>query len=409
MLPRKLDDGFYLLCGIDRRLERFENMFVLPYGVSYNSYFLDCDEPVLIDSTDASVADECMAAVEGLLDGRELAHLICNHVEPDHVATIQRILDKYPQAKLHVSKLGYQLLCQFNSALRGFEDRVVIVDEGSKFEVGKYKFYFIKAANVHWPEVTFCYEATTKSLFSADAFGSFAAPAGHIYADQVHYNEIWLSEARRYYTNIVGRQGKPTQRALEKAAGLDIEKIYPLHGLLFRTPETISFIIEKYQHWSRYKAEEAGSVIVYSSMYNHSQQLADSLAAYLADASEAGISIYDVSKTNVSFIVADLFRYSHAVFVCNNYNTELYPRMDALLRELMMLNWDNHTYSLACNMSWGGRAVAIAQEILGRGKNLTKIGDNFTIKSSLQEENKKELQQLAKDIIATYADFTPEI
>lgn len=408
MLPRKLEDGFYLLCGIDRRLDKFENMFVLPYGVSYNSYFLDCEEPVLIDSTDSAVADDCMDAIDELLHGRELAHLICNHAEPDHGATIQRILEKYPKAKLYVSKLGFQLLSQFHPALAAFEDRTILVDEGSKLEVGKYCFNFVKAANVHWPEVTFCYESTSKSLFSADAFGSFAAPAGHIYADQVDYEETWLSEARRYYCNIVGRQGMPTQRALEKAAGLDIEKIYPLHGLLFRTAETISFILDKYQHWSRYKAEEAGSVIVYSSMYNHSQDLADSLAAYLADASEASIRVYDVSKTDPSFIVADLFRFSHAVFICNNYNTELYPRMDALLRELMMLNWDNHSYSLLGNMSWGGRGVAIAQEILSRGKNLSKVSDNFMIKSSLKAENKPELEQLAKDIAATYADFDPE-
>lgn len=401
MIPRKLENDFYLICGIDRRLEKFENMFTLPYGVSYNSYFLDADEPVVIDSTDHAVAGEYMEALHKLLAGRDLMHLIVNHVEPDHCATICLSMEKYPECKLYITNLGYKMLQQFAPESTDFGSRVEIVDEGSILEVGDKRLRFIKAPNVHWPEVTFCFEENSGTLFSADAFGSFAAPSGYIYADQVNYEETWLSEARRYYTNIVGRHGAPVKRTLEKAAGLEIKKIYPLHGLLFREPDTINMIIDKYQHWAEYKAEEKGTVIVYGSMYNNSQRMSDTLAAYLAEEGKGQIRVYDVSKTNVSQIISDLFRFSNAVFVCNNYNTELYPPMDALLRELMMLNWDNHAVSLLGNMSWGGRGLAIAEDILSKAKNLEFIGDKHTIKSSPKQEDYEALEKLAKEIASS--------
>lgn len=403
MIPRKLENDYYLICGIDRRLEKFENMFTLPYGVSYNSYFLGGPEPLVIDSTDAAVADEYMELLEGLLEGQDLAHIISNHVEPDHCATLIRMMEKNPDAKLYISKLGSQLLQQFKPGMEAFASRIQIIDDASELEIAGRTFHFMKAPNVHWPEVTFTFDKTSGTLFSADAFGSFAAPAGYIYADQVNYDEMWLNEARRYYCNIVGRHGLATQKALKKAEALEIKYIYPLHGLLFREPKTINHILDKYEHWSSYEAEEAGTVIVYGSMYGHSQKLADSLAAFLAEGeSQNQIRVYDVSKTNVSQIVADLFRFSHAVFVCNNYNTELYPPMDALLRELMMLNWDNHKYSLVGNMSWGGRGIQIAEEILSQAKNLTPVGDQVVIKSSPSQDNLDQLTKLAQDIAASY-------
>ena len=398
MIPRKLDQNLYMLCGIDRRLEKFENMFTLPGGVSYNSYFLDDEKTLLLDSIDQAVAEGFMAALEGLLQGRDLDILVCHHAEPDHCATIADLMAQYPKCQLYVSALGYKLLQQFHPQIDYSEDRLILIDESTKLSTGKHQFSFVKAANVHWPEVFFSFEETTGTLFSADAFGSFGAPAGYIYADQCAYERDWLDESRRYYCNIVGRQGAAVQAALQKAKDLDVKRICPVHGLVLRKPEDLALMMDKYDHWSRYAAEEQGTVIVYGSMYNHSADLADSLAAYLADQEAGSIRVYDVSKTNPSYIIADLFRFSHAVFICNNYNTELYPQIDALLRELMMLNWDNHAYSLVGNMSWGGRGLKIAEEILSKGKNLSRIGEGFTIKSSPKQADLESAQALAQAI-----------
>lgn len=398
MIPRPLDSHFYLLCGIDRRLAKFENMFTLPQGISYNSYFLDDDKTVVLDSSDQAVATWFMDSLADLLQGRDLDVLVCHHVEPDHAATISQIMDKYPRCQLYISALGYKILQQFNPRFAIGEERLVFLDETTKLETGHHRFSFLKAANVHWPEVFFSYEETSKTLFSADAFGSFGAPAGYIYVDQCDYLEAWLAENRRYYTNIVGRQGVAVQAVLEKICDWDIQRICPVHGLLYRDQASIETICHKYQLWSSYQAEDQGTVIVYGSMYGNSAQLADSLAAYLADRQAGGIRVYDISKTNVSHIIADLFRFSHAVFICNNYNTELYPPMDALLRELMMLNWDQHAYSLIGNMSWGGRGLKIAGEILSKGKSLRQVGEEFTLKSSKQAADLAAAEALAQAI-----------
>ncbi len=395
MIPHKLDQHFYMLCGIDRRLAKFENMFTLPGGVSYNSYFLDDEKTVVLDSIDHAVAEGFIAGVEDLLQGRDLDVLVCHHAEPDHCATIVQLMEKYPHCQLYVSALGYKILQQFHPQISYGEDRLVLLDETTTLDTGKHRFSFIKAANVHWPEVFFSFEETTGTLFSADAFGSFGAPAGYIYADQCDYDREWLYENRRYYCNIVGRQGAAVQAALQKISSLEIKRICPVHGLVFRTSESIAHILEKYDRWSRYAAEDEGTVIVYGSLYNQSADLADTLAAYLANQEAGNIRAYDVSKTDISVIIADLFRFSHAVFICNNYNTELYPPMDALLRELMMLNWDNHAYSVVGNMSWGGRGVKIAEEILAKGKHLKAVGESFTIKSSPKQADRELAQALA--------------
>lgn len=398
MIPRKLEHDYYMLCGIDRRLEKFENMFTLPRGISYNSYFLDDEKTAVLDSIDQAVAEEFMEALDLLLAGRQLDILVCNHAEPDHGATLVRMMEKYPECRLYTSKLCYQFLCQFYPVMTNFAERVVEVDEGEGFNTGKHEITFIKAPNVHWPEVTVCFDKSTGYLFSADAFGSFAAPDGYIFSDQVNFAADWLSEYRRYYTNIVGRHGASVSKLLEKIDNIEVKCICPLHGMLFRKAEDIAMIIDKYKHWSTYTAEEAGTTIIYGSLYDNSARMADVLAAYLAQEETGAIRVYDVSKTNVSELIADLFRFSNAVFICNNYNTELYPPMDALLRELMMLNWDNHKYSLIGSKSWGGRGVKIAQEILSRAKNLQEIGESFTITSSLKEEDLGKVQELAKAI-----------
>lgn len=395
ILPRLLDEDLYFIGGNDRRLEQFENMFILPNGITYNSYLLMDEKTAVMDAVDQAIAEQYYDSIAAVLGDRPLNYLVCNHVEPDHCATINGILLRYPDCTLLVSKKGMELLTQF---YRGFDYSkydIVITEDGSTLNLGRHHLRFYAAPNVHWPEVTMCFDETNGYLFSADAFGSFGAAAGYLYADEVDYERDWLDENRRYYTNIVGRHGAPVQKILSKLGDLDIKRIFPLHGLCFRTKDDIEMILGKYQQWSTYTAEEKGVVLVYGSMYNNSQLLCDMLAQELADHDVGPIRVYDVSKTNVSYLIADCFRFSHAVFCCNNYNTELYPKMDSFLRELMMLNWDRHSYTLIGNMSWGGRGIKIADEILSKAKNLTKVGDELMIKSSFDTAQGDALHELA--------------
>lgn len=399
---REIKDGIYHLSGNDRRLSRFENMFTLPKGVSYNSYLILDQKTCLIDGMDNAVRESFDSAVSSLLDGRSLDYFIIQHVEPDHCASINDILIQHPQAKLVISRLGLNMLKQFfpDAANMGinYDDISIIVKEGDSLDLGEHKLQFIGAANVHWPEVIMTYDQTSKVLFSADAFGAFRTPDGHIYADQVDYEKDWLDEARRYYFNIVGRQGNAVQKVLDKAKDLEIEAICPIHGLCYRTPETISYIVEKYDTWSSYEAETSGVVIVYSSMYGNNARVADTLAAILSEEDVQHIKVHDVSESEISEIIADLFRYSNAVIFGMNYNTELFPKMDALLREITMLNYQNRKISYIAAKSWGGRGVNIAQDILSSSKDMTQVGDIVTIAGAMGQDQLSELEDLAKAI-----------
>ncbi len=395
---RKLDEGLYYVGASDRRLELFENMFPLPNGVAYNSYVLLDEKTVLFDTVDSSVLDRYIENVEAVLAGRALDYLIVHHLEPDHCAGIERIMQQYTTTELLCSKKAKELMEQFY-VQKDWWERIRIITEGETLETGSHTLQFIAAPMVHWPEVFVTYETTRGWLFTADAFGSFDALDGHVFADQVNLERGWITSIRRYYVNIVGRQGRNVDSLLRKAAGLDIKMLLPLHGLIFRTAADIKLIMEKYRLWATYQAEEDGVVLVYGSMYGGSQAAAEKLTGVLADKGVKNIRIYDVSKTNYSYILSDLFRFSNCVFACNNYNTELFPMMDALLRELMMLNFDNHKVSFIYNMSWGGKALQIAKEILEKGKKLEYIGEPLTVKSSLKAEQLPEVEALADAII----------
>ncbi|MGB4609502.1 MAG: FprA family A-type flavoprotein [Saccharofermentanales bacterium] len=393
---RKIADDIYYVGESDRRLERFENMFELPSGVAYNSYLITDEKTALLDGIDETVSERYYENIRFALDGRDLDYLIVNHVEPDHCSSINNVLREYPEAVMVITQKGLQFMEQFYNL--DYLDRVMIVKEGDQLDLGKHQLEFIMAPNVHWPEVMVTYDHTDKILFSADAFGSFGAIEGHLFADQVNFERDWLAEARRYYINIVGRQGASVMRLFKKLEDKDINLIAPLHGLVFRTPDLISMILEKYTKWATYEPEEQGVVLVVASMYGDSQNMNDILAAMLADRGVENIRVYDISKTPPSGIIADLFRFSNAVFTCLTYNTMLYPGMDALMRELVMLNYANRRISYLENQSWGGRALAIAQEIFSKSKNLEVIGEPFKIKSSVAPEQIDDLMKLADEI-----------
>lgn len=401
--PRKINDDIYYVGESDRRLELFENMFQLPRGVAYNSYVIMDEKTALVDGIDDSVADRYYDNVRAVLNGRDLDYLIVNHVEPDHCSSINDILNEYPNATMVLTAKGVDLMKQFYHL--EYEDRLMVVKEGDQLDLGKHKLQFVMAPNVHWPEVMVTYDLTDGVLFSADAFGSFGALDGHLFADQVNFERDWLAEARRYYINIVGRQGASVMRLFKKVQdlGISINTICPLHGHVFRTEETINMIMEKYVAWASYQPEEEGVVLVSASMYGNTQHLNDTLAAILSDKGVQNIRVYDVSKTPVSEIIADLYRFSHAVFTCLTYNTELYPGMDALMRELTMLNYSNRKIAYIENQSWGGRALAIAQSIFEKSKNLEVVAEPFKVKSSAAPEQLGELEAFAESIAASFA------
>ena len=409
MLIRPISDDLVYLGGIDRRLERFENLFELPRGVSYNSFLLLDEQTVLLNTVDSSVAAGFVDDVARVLGERALDYLVVNHVEPDHIANINETLQRYPDCVLVISKKGLELLHQFFRRHDYADYRVQIVGEGDVLPTGRHKLRFFTAPNVHWPEVTVCFDETDGILFSADAFGSFGAPEGHLFADQVDYTTRWLSETRRYYANVIGRFGGPMTRLLGKLDGLGVRMICPLHGLIYRTPETVSYVIERHRRWAAYVPEQAGVVIIYGTMYNHSAHLADELALKLAELGTEHLRVHDLSKTDWSHIISDCFRFSNAVFICTTYNTELHPKMDAFLRDLIGIGWDNRGTTVIGNVSWGGHGARIAQEILNKSKNLTSVGGTFGIKGSLADEQDGELEQLAEAITASLPDCGPPV
>ncbi|MDO5734335.1 MAG: FprA family A-type flavoprotein [Eubacteriales bacterium] len=395
---RQITADLFYVGGLDRRLDRFENLFPVPQGVSYNSYLIKDEHNCLLDGVDKAIAEIYHENIEAALAGEKLDYMVVNHVEPDHCQTIRMVLELHPETVLVTSARALQFLEQFYPF--DFTSRAKLMKEGDVLDLGQHKLEFIAAPNVHWPEVTMVYEQSENWLFSADAFGSFKAFDGTIFADETNWERDWLDEYRRYYINIVGRFGQPVQRTLQKFADKEIKLILPLHGLVFRTPESIEKAISKYDTWSKYEAEEAGVVLLYGSLYENSMNTADRLAAELAKRGVRGIRVFDVAGTDYSEIIAELFRYSHAVFVCNNYNTELYPKLDACLRELVMLNWDKRKVSIIGNGSWGGRGVQIAQEILAKAKNLEYIMDPILTKGALSEEQLPQLEALADSIAA---------
>lgn len=393
----------YMITGNDRRLNRFENLFELPEGVSYNAYMILDEKTVLLDGMDGEVRNIYLEAVEDLLDGRPLDYFIIHHVEPDHCETIVDVLRMHPETQIICSAKALDFLKQFypDYSAQGvdFDSIARVVKEGDTLSTGNHELLFLSAPMVHWPEVMMTYDQTDKILFSADAFGSFKAPDGHMFVDQVDYWRDWLDEARRYYINIVGRQGKFVMKVLEKASGVPIEVICPVHGLVYRDPENIGKIIDKYVKWASYTPETNGVVIAYSSMYGNGAYVAEVLAQMLSDKGVREIVVHDVAETEVSFTIADLFKYSHAIFWAQNYNTLLYPVMDSLLREIKMLNWQNRDVAFVHNGSWGGRAIEQAREDLEVGQNgINEICEHFAIKSALRDEQFEDLDKFAQNI-----------
>ena len=383
--------------GSDRRLALFENIFPIPRGVSYNSYVLLDEKTVLLDTVDASVAGQFFENLEHVLDGRKLDYLIVNHMEPDHCAMIGDLVRRYPEVQVVGNTKTFGMIKQFFGT--DFAERAVTVKEGDTLATGAHTLHFVMAPMVHWPEVMVTYDEKDKVLFAADGFGTFGALNGNIFADEVDFDRDWLDDARRYYTNIVGKYGASVQALLKKASGLEIAVICPLHGPIWR--ENLGYILEKYQKWSTYEAEDQAVVILYATMYGNTASAADALAGRLAAKGVKKIAVYDVSNTHVSELISEIFRASHVVFAAPTYNGGIYPVMENLLADMKALNVQKRKVAFLENGTWAATSGKQMAEQVAALKEMTVISDTLTVKSALKEDQYASLEELADKIVAS--------
>lgn len=391
---KKIIDDLFWVGGSDRRLALFENAYPIPRGIAYNSYVLLDEKTVLFDTVDRAISGQFIENVEAVLGGRNLDYIFVNHMEPDHCATLGEMVRRYPDVKVVCNAKTVPIINQFYEF--GVDDRAIIVKEGDTFSTGKHNFSFYMAPMVHWPEVMVTYDATDKILFSADAFGTFGAMNGNIFADELNFEREWLDDSRRYYSNIVGKYGVNTQALLKKVADLDIQLLCPLHGPIWRS--NICWYMDKYYTWSSYEPEEQAVMIAYGSIYGNTENAANILACLLAERGIRNIVMYDVSVTHPSYIISEAFRCSHLVFASATYNAGIFSNMEHLLMDMKAHNVQNRTVALIENGTWGVMAAKKMTEIISGMKNMTILDQTITVKSSLKEDQLSELAALANTI-----------
>ena len=391
---RNVTEDLYWVGANDRRLTLFENIHPIPRGVSYNSYLLLDEKTVLFDTVDWSACRQFLENVEYVLDGRDLDYLLINHMEPDHGASIEEVLLRYPNCQIISTEKAFLFMRQFGFQIDG---RTVEVKEGDTFSFGKHEVTFVAAPMVHWPEAMVTFDTTNGVLF-ADAFGSFGALDGKLFADEVNFDRDWIDDARRYYTNIVGKYGPHVQALLKKAGTIDIKMICPLHGPVWR--QDLGYFLDKYDKWSRYEPEEKGVMIAYASMYGNTEAAANALATKLAEKGMTNVVMYDVSNTHVSYLISETFRLSHVVLASVTYNLGIYPVMHNYLMDMKALNLQKRTMGIIENGSWACKSGTLIRDFLDQEmKEITVLDDQLTLASSLNENGLPDLESLADSII----------
>lgn len=396
---RVVTDDIHFIGSSDRRLALFENVFPIPRGVSYNSYMVLDEKTVVLDTVDKSVSQVFFENIERLLAGRPLDYVIVNHVEPDHAATLQELKLRHPEATVVATQKALDMLAQFFDAETVKNCRAV--KEGDTLETGKHTFAFVTAPMVHWPEVMVTYDTKDKVLFSADAFGTFGALNGNIFADEYDFESDWLDDARRYYTNIVGKYGVQVQNLLKKASNLDIQFICPLHGPIWR--ENLGWFIGKYSKWSSYTPEDKAVMIAYASVYGDTANAADILANELAQRGVRNIAVYDVSTVHPSVIVSESFRCSHLVFAATTYNMGIFVNMEIALSDIKAHNLQNRKVAIVENGSWAPASGKLMREMVSSMKNMTILEQTTTLKSSVKDANLADLKGIAEAIAADFS------
>lgn len=387
---RNITDDIFWVGGSDRRLALFENLFPIPRGVSYNSYLIMDEKTALVDTVDSSITRQFLENVYHVLNGRPLDYLIVNHMEPDHCANIDELMLRFPDLKVVGNTKTLAFISQFYDL--DLEGRTVTVKEGDTLPLGAHTLQFFLAPMIHWPEVMVTYEQKEKILFSADAFGSFGAINGNLFNDEINFDRDWLSDARRYYTNIVGKYGPQVQAALKKLSGLEINMICPLHGPVWRSD--LGYLLEKYGKWSTYEPEDKAVALFYGSMYGDTENAVNILASMLAEAGVKDIAVYDVSSTHVSTLIAETFRCSHIVLAAPTYNMGIYPAMQNFLHDMKALNVQNRTAAIIENGSWAPVSGKLMREALGEMKNMRILEPALTVKSAVKSGNLESLSAL---------------
>ena len=390
---RKISRDLYWVGVNNRRLYKFEGIYPVPKGVSYNSYVLLDEKNVLFDTVDKSVSDRFLENISEVLGERTLDYLVVQHMEPDHSATIKAVLHLYPEAKIVCNAKTETMLKQFFDM--DFSSRLHLVKEGDILNTGQHNLTFLMAPMVHWIEVMVTYDTVDKILFSADAFGSFGALNGAIFADEIDFMRDYLDEARRYYTNIVGKYGSQVQTLLGKASTVDIDMICPLHGFVWRN--NLSDFISKYQLWSRYEPENKGVMIIYGSVYGNTENAAEILATRLR---EKGVktAMYDVSVTDIDEILAATFQWSHIVFASTTYNAGIFIKMEELVNDLVAHNFQNRTIAIIENGSWAAMSGDLIKKKLSKCANINILDDVISIKSSMKKNTTTEIETLVQNL-----------
>lgn len=385
MKDNKVTDTIYYIGVDDKDIDLFESQYVVPNGVSYNSYLIMDRDITIMDTADKRAGDKWIQNLEKALDGKTPKYLVVSHMEPDHAANIQRVLEKYSELKVVGNVKTFAMLSQFFDI--DVEDRKVVVKEGDVLDIGEHKLTFVMAPMVHWPEVMVAYDSYEKVLFSADAFGKFGT---------LDTDEKWSCEARRYYFNIVGKYGVQVQALLKKAANLDIKVICPLHGPIL--DENLDYYISKYDIWSKYEPEDEGILIAYASIHGNTANAAKKLYEILKEKG-ANVKITDLSRDDMSEALEDAFRYSKLVTASATYDAGLFPCMEEFILHLKAKNFQNRTVGIIENGSWAPMAAKHMKTLFESMKDITFVDPQVTIKSSVKPSTVEELEKLADALL----------
>lgn len=370
----------------DKTLDLFESQYIIPNGISYNSYIIKDEKIVVMDTVDKRKTNEWLDNLENSLNGLKVDYLVISHLEPDHSSNIQLLASKYPEMKIVGNKRTFDMLPQFFDI--DISDRKIIVNEGDILDIGKHKLQFFMAPMVHWPEVMVTYEQTEKILFTADAFGKFGA---------LDTEEDWACEARRYYFNIVGKYGIQVQQLLKKLSNIDIKIICPLHGPILK--ENLEYYINKYDLWSSYTPEEDGVLIAYNSIYGNTKKAVEKLSEILKEQGAKKVIISDLAREDMAEVIEDAFRYDKLIIASPTYNAGLFPYTESFLKHLKNKNYQNRKIGIIENGSWAPMAAKCMKEIIEQLKDVTICNTIITIKTTMNDDTIKQMNNLAKEIL----------
>jgi len=370
----------------DKDLDLFESQYVVPNGVSYNSYIIKDEKIAVMDTVDKRASTEWMENLEKSLNGNKPDYLVISHLEPDHSANIQVLAEKYSEMKIILSKKASEMMAQFFD--NDYSSRFVVVSEGETVSLGKHILQFFMAPMVHWPEVMVTYDQKDKILFSADGFGKFGT---------LDTEEDWACEARRYYFNICGKYGPQVQVLLKKAANLDIKRICPLHGPIL--DENLEYYINKYDIWSSYKPENSGVLIAYNSIHGNTRKAVYELEQLLLKNGAEKVVVSDLAREDIAEVIEDAFRYDKMIIATPTYDAGLFPATEIFLRDLAHKNYQSRKVGIIENGSWAPMAAKNVKEILGGMKDITICDTVVSIKTSMNSQNEEDMEKLVKEIL----------